>query len=76
MAILVDFAQVREDDTQVEYAFGLDGRMDRRLVVDKATEQATPRDGGRDISFSGALRKILEGRRRLGRWPQQGTYAA
>lgn len=45
-------------------------------LVDKATEQATPRDGGRDISFSGALRKILEGRRRLGRWPQQGTYAA
>jgi hypothetical protein len=76
MAILVEFELVREDEEQVEYTFGQDGRLDRRLVIDKRNEQARPADDRRDISYSGALRKIFEGRQRLGRWPQRGVYTA
>jgi len=76
MAILVDFEKVRENSLEVEYAFGMGEWMDRRLLIDKQSQQASPADGNRDKSFSVAYGKILQGRQRLGQWPTRGAYQA
>jgi hypothetical protein len=75
MAILLDFEKVREDSQEVEYIFGYP-EMDRRLVIDKTSQEGRPADGTRDRDFSAILVKILKGHQTLTRWPEKGTYAA
>ncbi len=76
MAILVDFQKVREDGREVEYAFGTSRTMDRRLVIDKATQQGQPLDGDRNPIFSAAYVKIVRTYRAEATWPEKGMYAA
>jgi hypothetical protein len=76
MAILVDFQKVREDNREVEYRFGLVTGMDRRLVIQKESQEGAPLDGARDPAFAGAYVKILRSYRSLGTWPERGAYAA
>lgn len=75
MAILLDFKKVREDSQEVEYVFGYP-EMDRRLVIDKTTQEGRPADGTRDRNFTAILVKILRGQQALTTWPETGTYAA
>lgn len=75
MAILIYFEMTREDETEVEYIFGYPEK-DRRLVIDKESQQAQPLDGNRDSKFGAVHWKILRGHRDLERWPTSGAYAA
>lgn len=76
MAILVEFELLREDDREVEYAFGHPPDLDRRLVIEKVTGEATPTDGRRDMAFGAAFRKIIRFHHSEQRWPAKGAYAA
>ncbi|QSB16805.1 hypothetical protein JQS43_11265 [Natronosporangium hydrolyticum] len=77
MAILLKFEKIREDGQEVEYAFGHAGEtMDRRIVVEKATQEAWPPDGKDDSILLRVYRKILQFYQSEGRWPSQGSYAA
>jgi hypothetical protein len=75
MAIYVPFEKVLENDHQVEYIFGLT-EMNRRLVIDKGSLEATPMDGKADHSYAAAVMKILRFRRSEMRFPASGAYAA
>jgi hypothetical protein len=76
MAILLDFRKVREDKQEVEYTFGLPEAMDRRLVIEKESQQGNPLDGNRDSRFAAVFVKILRYYQRETTWPEQGSYAA
>lgn len=77
MAILLYFRKIDEDERQVEYAFGRDFTvLDRRLVVEKASEHGEPSDGNRDHAFAAVYGKILRYHRTEARWPAGGEYAA
>lgn len=76
MAILLDFQKTREDSREVEYIFGIPEKMDRRLVIEKASEQGRPLDGDRNHQFSAVFVKILRYHKAQNRWPAKGSYAA
>ncbi len=76
MAVLIDFQKVREDQREVEYMFGLAENMDRRLVIQKETQQGQPLDGDRNSAFGAVLVKILRYYRTKATWPERGVYAA
>lgn len=77
MAKVVYFKRVREDATQVEYAFGRTrDTMDRRLVADKATKTFRPVDSPVDGQFSGAVTQIGRQLDREGSWPESGLLQA
>lgn len=76
MAILLDFEKVREDDQEVEYAFGYPEKLDRRLVIEKESQEGRLMVGPEDQTFSRVYWKILKGLEKLGHWPSKGSYAA
>ena len=76
MAILIDFHKIQEDETRVEYQFGFQDRMDRTLVIDKASREGRPGDGTVDKTYAAALWKILQYQRQETSWPARGSYAA
>jgi hypothetical protein len=74
MAILLYFEKVREDEAEVEYAFGYPEK-NRNMVVEKNSEQARPLDNRQDHSYTAILVAIM--RDRDGEtWPQSGVFAA
>ncbi|HEU4426193.1 MAG TPA: hypothetical protein VFR67_26950 [Pilimelia sp.] len=75
MAILVDFEKVREDQREVEYAFGFP-TMDRRLVIEKDSRQGKPLDGQENLPYAKAYATIVRTHRSEGTWPEKGGYAA
>jgi hypothetical protein len=75
MAMLVYFEKVREDDRTIEYRFGYP-ELDRRLVIDKASQEGQPMDGNRNPAFSAVYVKIIRLLRGEQTWPAGGTYAA
>ena len=76
MAILIDFHKTQEDETRVEYQFGFQDRMDRTLVIDKASREGRPTDGTVDKAYAAALWKIFQYERQEQSWPARGSYAA
>jgi hypothetical protein len=76
MAILLDFRKVREDSREVEYTFGFPEKMDRRLVIEKESQEGSPMDGTRDSRFAAVYVKILRYYQREATWPERGSYAA
>lgn len=76
MAILLDFKKVREDQLEVEYIFGDAGNLERRLVVEKESQEARPLDGNRDKDYTKILMKILRFYESKERWPESGSYSA
>lgn len=76
MAILLDFRKVREDKREVEYIFGFPETMDRRLVIEKDSQQGNPLDGERDSRYAAVYVKILRYYQRSAAWPEKGSYAA
>ena len=75
MAILLRFEKVREDSREVEYAFGPE-KMDRRLLIEKASRQGRPIDQSSDQQFAAVFVKILRFHRTEGTWPERGAYSA
>lgn len=71
----MDYQKVREDSQEVEYVFGFP-EMNRRMVIRKETQQATPADGLENSQFGRALGKILLTYRHESIWPEEGMYAA
>lgn|SRR6059058_5612849 len=51
-------------------------RTDRRLVIEKTSQQGSPTDGARDQKFTAVYVKIVRFFRTEARWPESGTYAA
>lgn len=76
MAVLIDFQKVREDQREVEYMFGFAENMDRRLVIQKETQEGQPLDGDRNWAFGAVLVKIVRYHRTKATWPERGVYAA
>lgn len=76
MAILLDFRRVREDKQAIEYIFGQPMVMDRRLVIEKDSQDARPLDGNRNSDFAKVYMKILRFYQSKDRWPESGSYAA
>ncbi|MGH3681957.1 MAG: hypothetical protein ACRDT2_17110 [Natronosporangium sp.] len=76
MAILLDFRKVREDQQVVEYIFGDSGNLERRLVVEKESQQARPLDGKADKDYTKIYLKILQFYQREASWPETGSYSA
>jgi hypothetical protein len=75
MAILLYFEKVREDDATVGYRFGYP-EMDRRLVIDKESQEGTPLEGSPDTPYWAVLTKICRLYRAQKGWPDSGVYAA
>lgn len=75
MAILLDFRKVREDKQQVEYIFGYP-EMDRRLVIEKVSQEGRPLDGNKDHDYWAVFVKIGRLHRSESIWPERGMYAA
>lgn len=75
MAILLDFAKIREDTQEVEYVFGYP-TMDRHLVIQKASSTGRPLDGNPDRNYTAVFVKVVRQYQRTLTWPEKGTYAA
>ncbi len=75
MAKYLPFRKIHEDERRVGYTFGYP-EMNRRLVIDKVSLEGRPVQGMADSDHGAVLRKILQGQRALGRWPEAGAYAA
>ncbi|MFD0747613.1 hypothetical protein ACFQ1L_41810 [Phytohabitans flavus] len=75
MAILLDFEKVREDQREVEYTFGYP-EMDRRLVIEKASQRGTSLDGNEDHNYWAIVNKVTRLFRSEASWPERGVYAA
>ncbi len=75
MAVLIYFRKAQEDHATVEYTFGYPD-MNRRLLIEKETQEARPADGNADHSFAAVAFKILTVRRNDQDWPEAGSYAA
>lgn len=76
MAILLDFEKVREDKEEVEYVFGFPEKLDRRLVIEKVSQEGNPLDGNKDSRYAAVYVKILRFYQQKERWPESGSYAA
>lgn len=73
MAISLVFLRTREDDSQLEYAFGESPTsLDRYLVIDKQTKKSWPTDDQQDLHFHAAAGKIFRLENRDGTWPERG----
>jgi hypothetical protein len=73
MAISQVFLRTREDDSQVEYAFGdSPTSLDRHLVIDKQTRESQPTDDLRNLDFRATAGKIFRLESRDGTWPERG----
>lgn len=75
MAILVYFEKIREDNQEVEYLFGYPEK-DRRLVIDKESQEGRSLDGKQDLYYRKAFVKIVMAHREIASWPKMGSYAA
>jgi hypothetical protein len=73
MGISQVFLRTREDDSQVEYAFGASpASLNRRLVIDKQTRESRPIDDLRNGNFRATAGKIFRLESRDGSWPERG----
>ncbi|GAB2960824.1 hypothetical protein GCM10027280_57050 [Micromonospora polyrhachis] len=75
MAILMVARQIAEDPAVIRYAYGLDERFDRTLVIDRQTGAASGGAGELDTNGAMMAAKIKRLWRANGEFPSRVTFA-